>query len=172
MRYVPIEKLCLALYYACTKSMPYILSSACTIICQHDVVKSMLNKPILSRRLGKWAYSLVEYDLSYELLRATKGQVVADFIVDHMIELDDGSCMVEVIPWKLYFDGSVCSKGQGVRCCIVSPRGVCFHVAVRLEFACTNNQSKYEALLCRLEMLRDMGVRDVEAYGDSLIVIQ
>jgi hypothetical protein len=33
--------------------------------------------------MGKWDYSLVEYELSYEPLKAVKGQVVADFIVDH-----------------------------------------------------------------------------------------
>jgi ribonuclease HI len=49
----------------------------------------MMQKPILSGRLGKWAYSLVEYDLEYEPLRATKAQIVADFIVDHGINVDD-----------------------------------------------------------------------------------
>jgi hypothetical protein len=33
--------------------------------------------------VGKWAYSLVEYDLIHEPLCAMKGQVVADFIIDH-----------------------------------------------------------------------------------------
>jgi hypothetical protein len=37
----------------------------------------------------KWAYSLVEYELSYEPLKAVKGQVVANFIVDHGIQFDD-----------------------------------------------------------------------------------
>jgi hypothetical protein len=48
-----------------------------------------MQKPILSGRLGKWAYSLVEYDLEYEPLRATKAQIVADFIIDHGINVDD-----------------------------------------------------------------------------------
>jgi hypothetical protein len=48
-----------------------------------------MQKPILSGRLGQWAYSLVEYDLEYEPLRATKAQIVADFIVDHGINVDD-----------------------------------------------------------------------------------
>ena len=30
-------------------------------------------------------YALVEYDLAYESLRAIKGQIVADFIVEHRI---------------------------------------------------------------------------------------
>jgi hypothetical protein len=36
-----------------------------------------------------------------------KGQVVADFVVDHIAITDDGVGLVEVIPWKLFFDGSV-----------------------------------------------------------------
>ena len=46
----------------------------------------MLHRPILSGRIGKWAYSLIEYDLAYELLKTIKGQIVADFIVEHRID--------------------------------------------------------------------------------------
>jgi hypothetical protein len=44
----------------------------------------------LSDRFGKWSYSLIEYDLAFESLKMRRGQVVADFIVDHMIALDEG----------------------------------------------------------------------------------
>jgi hypothetical protein len=49
----------------------------------------MLYRPILCGRIGKWAYTLIEYDLTYEPLRALKGQVLVDFIVEHGIELDN-----------------------------------------------------------------------------------
>jgi len=55
MRYTFIEKLCLSLYYACTKLRYYLLSSTCIVVCQTDVIKHML-----SGRIGKWAYALVE----------------------------------------------------------------------------------------------------------------
>ena len=84
-RYTFIEKLCLSLYYACTKLRHYLLSSTCIVTCQADVIKHMLQKPILSGRIGKWAYALVEYDLAYESLRAVRGQIVADSIVEHRI---------------------------------------------------------------------------------------
>jgi hypothetical protein len=74
VRYAFLEKLCLSLYYACAKFRHYILMSQCTVVCQHDVIKYMLHKPILSGRLGKWAYSLIEYDLPLESLRARRGQ--------------------------------------------------------------------------------------------------
>jgi hypothetical protein len=78
IRYTFIEKLCLSLYYACNKLRNYLLTPSCTIVCQHDVIKYILQRLILSGRLGKWAYALIEYDLKYEPLGAMKGQVVAD----------------------------------------------------------------------------------------------
>jgi hypothetical protein len=63
--YVFTEKLCLSLYYACSKFRHYILSSSCIVACQYDVIKHMLLKPIPCGRIGKWVYALVEYDLAY-----------------------------------------------------------------------------------------------------------
>jgi hypothetical protein len=110
--YVFMEKLFLSLYYACSKFRHYILSSSCIAACQYDVIKHMLLKPILSGRMGKWAYALVEYDLAYEPLRSMKGQVVADFIVDHVIDVDHSVNFVQLKPWVLYFDGSICVRGR------------------------------------------------------------
>ena len=65
----------------------------------------MLQKPILSGRISKWAYALIEYDLACEPLKSMKGQIVADFIVEHRIS-DEHDLEVGYIvctPWKLYF---------------------------------------------------------------------
>jgi hypothetical protein len=104
-----LKKLCLALYYACSNFCHYLLSSSCTIICCHDIIKCMLQKPILSGRLGKWAYALTEYELDYKPLSAVKGQVLADFLVEHGIE-EEEVCAVDGDMWRLWFDGSVCSQ--------------------------------------------------------------
>jgi hypothetical protein len=64
-RYVFIEKVCLSLCYECTKCRPYILSSTCIVVSQHVVMRHMLHKPILSGGTGKWAYSLIEFDLKF-----------------------------------------------------------------------------------------------------------
>jgi hypothetical protein len=61
-----------------------------------------------------WAYALIEYDLRYKPLKAMKGQVIADFIVDHNVHMDDEVCLVEEGYWKLFFDGFVCNQGQGI----------------------------------------------------------
>jgi len=41
-----------------------------------------------------------------------------------------------------------------------------------LEEFCTKNQVEYEALLFGLEFLQSMGVKHVEAFEDSLLVVQ
>ena len=127
-RYTFIEKLCLSLYYACTKLRHYLLSSTCIVTCQADIIKHMLQKPILSGRIGKWAYALVEYDLAYESLKSVKGQIVADFIVEHRIsnEHDLEVSHIFCTSWKLYFDGSVCDDGRGIGAVLVSPSGAVF----------------------------------------------
>ena len=53
MRYTFIEKLRLSLYYVCTKLRHCLLSSTCIVTCQADVIKHMLQMPILSGRIGK-----------------------------------------------------------------------------------------------------------------------
>ena len=73
------------LYYAYTKLKHYLLSSTCIVVCQTDVLKRMLQKPILSDRIGEWAYALVEYDLVCESFESMRGQIIADFIVEHRI---------------------------------------------------------------------------------------
>jgi hypothetical protein len=85
-RYTFIEKLSLSLYYACTKLRHYLLSSTCYVACQTDIIKYILQKPILSGRVGKWANALVEYDLLCEPIGSMKHQIVADFIVQHRID--------------------------------------------------------------------------------------
>jgi hypothetical protein len=39
----------------------------------------------------------------YQPLRVMKGQIVADFIVDHIVADGEGLQVVEVIPWKMLF---------------------------------------------------------------------
>ena len=95
----------------------------------------MLHRPIPSGRIGKWAYAFIEYDLAYESLKSMKGQIVADFIVEHRIdnEHDIDMNLVSLVPWRLYFDGSVCSSGQGVGVVYISPHGAVFEASCRLE---------------------------------------
>jgi ribonuclease HI len=134
----------------------------------------MLQQLIQNGRIRKWAYALIEYDLTYEPLKSMKCQVVADFIIGHSIDQNrDESCnLVSFSPWKLFFDGLTCRKGQGVGVVLISPGRAAFETSAPLEYFCLNNQAEYEAILLGLQILSSMGVKHVESFGDSLLVVQ
>jgi ribonuclease HI len=52
------------------------------------------------------------------------------------------------------------------------PKGIIFETSVRLEYFCTNNQSKYEVIMLGLQILSSMDVKHVEAFSDFLLVVQ
>nr|CAD40167.2 OSJNBa0061A09.6 [Oryza sativa Japonica Group] len=90
----------------------YLLSNECTIVCNADVIKYMLSAPVLKGRVGKWIYALTEFDLGYESPKAVKGQAIADRqgapkVVEHR---DDSIGSVEIVPWTLFFDGSLAGE--------------------------------------------------------------
>ncbi|WJX72773.1 hypothetical protein P8452_56616 [Trifolium repens] len=97
-RYTAIEKLCLCLYFSCTKLKHYIKPVDVYVYSHFDVIKHMLIKPILHSRIEKWALALTEYSLTYKPLKAVKGQIVVDFIVDHsLVEMPQE--YVHIQPW-------------------------------------------------------------------------
>jgi hypothetical protein len=77
------------------------------------------------------AYGLIEYDLVYESLKSTKGQIVANFIIEHRVGIkhDFDVSLIFLTPWKLYFDASACSDGQGIGIAFISPNGACFEMS-------------------------------------------
>lgn len=119
-RYSMIEKLCLCLHFSCTKLKHYIKPVDVYVSSHFDILKHMLSKPILHSRIGKWALALTEYSLIYMTLKATKGKVVPDFIIDHSI-VENSQNYLELKPWKLYFDGSSHRDGTCVRVLIIYP---------------------------------------------------
>jgi hypothetical protein len=89
-----------------------------------------------------------------------RGQIVADFIVEHRINDKHGLEVgyVTCTLWKLYFDGSVCDDGQGIGAALISMNDAIFEFSNRSKEDCTNNQVEHETLLFGLEFLQSMGV--------------
>ena len=58
--------------------------------------------------------------------------------------------------WTLYFDGSRNKEGVGSSCLLIDPHGNKMMITCCLEFECTNNVSKYEALMQGLRKTLDM----------------
>ncbi|WJX50210.1 hypothetical protein P8452_36545 [Trifolium repens] len=166
-RYSSIEKLCLCLYFSCMKLKHYIKPVDVFVYSHCDIIKHMLSKPILHSRIGKWALALTEYSLTYKPLKTVKGQIVADFIADHSA-LETPQNYVESQPWKLYFDGSKHKHGVGIGILIISPTKFKY----KINGFCSNNEAEYEALITGLEILLDLGAKNILIRGDSELVLK
>ena len=140
-RYHPSEKLCICLYFSCIKLKQYIRPVDVYVYSHFDIIKHMMSKPILHIRVGKWVLTLTEYSLTYQSLKSVKGQIIADFIVDHSI-IEESLNFVDVQPWKLYFDDSSHKNSTGVGILIISPENIPTKLKFRLNKLCSNNEAE------------------------------
>jgi ribonuclease HI len=167
-RYHEIEKLCLCLFFTCTKLRHILLSVEINVICKSEVIKHMLMAPVLKGRLGKWMFALSEFDIRYQPTEAVKGQALADLIAER---INTNIATLSVHAWAMYFDRSACEHGCGIGILLVSPRGVMYSFSVRFPAPCTNNLADYEAVRRGMELLLEAGVEAVEVFGGLKLVV-
>ncbi len=74
--------------------------------------------------------------------------------------------------WKLFFNGACSKEGSGARTIIISPEGITIPISHKLEFESTNNVAEYEALALGLKKARRMGIKNINIYGDSELIVQ
>ncbi|PKI37198.1 hypothetical protein CRG98_042411 [Punica granatum] len=72
---------------------------------------------------------------------------------------------------EMYFDGAVNSTGSGVGALLISPDGHYYPVAAKIDFPCTNNVAEYEACILGLQAAIDFKVKELEVFGDSMLII-
>jgi ribonuclease HI/transposase InsO family protein len=73
--------------------------------------------------------------------------------------------------WTMYFDGSLMKTGEGVGLLFISHLGKHLRYVLRLHFSASNNVAEYEALVNGLHIAIELGVRRLDARGDSQLVI-
>nr|GEW45340.1 reverse transcriptase domain-containing protein [Tanacetum cinerariifolium] len=73
-------------------------------------------------------------------------------------------------PWTLFTDGSSCVDGFGAGLILTNPEGIEFTYALRFQFAASNNEAEYEALIASLRIAAQMGVQNVHVSVDSKLV--
>jgi hypothetical protein len=117
-RYHEIEKLCLYLFFTCTKLRHILLSVEIIIICKSDIIKHMLIAPMLKGRLSKWMFALLEFDIWYQPVKAVNGQALVDLISER---ININIATLSVRAWAMYFDGLACEDGCGIGILLVSP---------------------------------------------------
>nr|GEU32707.1 reverse transcriptase domain-containing protein [Tanacetum cinerariifolium] len=66
--------------------------------------------------------------------------------------------------------GSSCVDGSGAWLILINPDGVEFTYALRFQFAASNNEAEYEALIVGLRIATQMGVKNIQANVDSKLV--
>ncbi|XP_074265356.1 uncharacterized protein LOC141587786 [Silene latifolia] len=166
LNYLPIEKICLALVFAIQKLRHYMQPHTIHVVSKADPIKYILSRPVLSGRLAKWA---------------VKGQAIADFFADHPVpaewEISDDLPGEEIFyvdvlpPWQMYFDGASRKDGAGAGKVFVTPQNHLMPYSFTLTQLCSNNMAEYQALILGLQMAIEIGVRDMDIYGDSKLVV-
>jgi ribonuclease HI len=107
--------------------------------------------------------------LSFAPRKAIKSQVLADFLAEWV---DTQLLIAPIQPklWTMYFDGSLMKIGAGAGLLFISPLGKHVHYVLRLHFP-ASNVAEYEALVNGLCIAIELGVRCLDARGDSQLVI-
>ncbi|PIN01713.1 Ribonuclease H [Handroanthus impetiginosus] len=125
------------------------------LISRADPVKFVMSKPVLSWRLAKWSIIFNQYEITYISQKVVKGQALANFLADHPIpaewELsdefsDEDALFIEILPQVLTY-------------------------SIVLNELCFNNVAEFQALIIGLQMAQEMGIAELEVYGDSKLVI-
>ena len=108
--------------------------------------------------------------MAYASLRSIRGQIIADFITEHRINVihNINISLVSLVLWRLCFDGSIHSNGQSVGVVYISLYGTIFEASCRLEYFYARLIKAEYALLFGLTLLLAIGAIHIEAFGDSL----
>nr|GEU60348.1 hypothetical protein [Tanacetum cinerariifolium] len=72
--------------------------------------------------------------------------------------------------WLKHRNGSSCMDGSGEGLILTNPEGIEFNYALRFQFAASNNEAEYEALIAGLRIAAQMGVKNVHVSVDSKLV--
>src|SRR4051812_5191515 len=72
----------------------------------------------------------------------------------------------------MHFDGSKMKSGLGAGVVLTSPRGDQLHYVLQIHFAASNNVAEYEALVHGIKLAKEIGIRNIECFGDSDLVVQ
>jgi ribonuclease HI len=108
--------------------------------------------------------------ISFAPRKAIKSQVLADFIAE-WVDAQLPTAPIQPELWTMFFDGSLMKTGAGAGLLFVSPLGKHLRYVLRLHFPASNNVAEYEALINGLRIAIELGVRRLDARGDSQLVI-
>jgi ribonuclease HI len=169
IRYPQIQKLLYAVILTRRKLRHYFESHLVTVVSSFPLGEIIQCREA-SGRIAKWAVELMGKTLSFAPRKVIKSQVLADFLAE-WVDTQLPTAPIQPELWTMYFDGSLMKKGAGTGLLFISPLGKHVRYVLRLHFPAPNNVVEYEALVNGLRIAVELGVRHLDARGDSQLVI-
>jgi ribonuclease HI len=122
-----------------------------------------------SGRIAK-AVEIMGETISFAPWKAIKSQVLADFVAE-WVDTQLPAAPIQPELWTMFFDGPLMKTGAGAGLLFISPLGKHLRYVLRLHFPASNNVAECEALVNGLRIAIELGVRRLDARGDSQLVI-
>nr|CAN74143.1 hypothetical protein VITISV_009412 [Vitis vinifera] len=156
------------------------------LISRLDPLRYLFDRPALVGHVMRWLVLLTEFDIHYVTQKSIRGSIVADRlaslpvsdsrVIDDDFPDDDVAVMTSLSSWRIYFDGAANHSGCGIGVLLISPHGDHIPRSVHLAFSnqhpTTNNIIEYEACILGLETALELGIRQMEVFGDSNLVLR
>ena len=156
-RYLPLEKLVLALVHT-TRKLPHYFQAHTIYILTEYPLQSLLKRSDFTDRIAKWGTRLGSFDIRYKPRSSVKCQVLADFVAEFSSRKElEVICQVDCHPWKVFVNGASNATGAKARILIITLEGIRLEHPFRLGFRASNNEVEHEALLVGLRAVLDMG---------------
>jgi ribonuclease HI len=169
IRYPQIQKLLYAVILTWRKLRHYFESHPVTVVSSFPLGEIIPCREA-SGRIAKWAVEIMGETISFAPQKAIKSQVLADFVAEWVdTQLPIAPIQPELC--TMYFDGSLMKTGAGAGLLFISPLRKHLRYVLRLHFPASNNMAEYEALFNGLRITIELGVRCLDARGDSQLVI-
>jgi ribonuclease HI len=108
--------------------------------------------------------------ISFAPRKAIKSQVWVDFVAE-WVDTQLPTAPIQPELWTMFFDRSLMKTGAGAGLLFISPLRKHLRYVLRLHFPASNNVAEYEALVNGLCIAIELGVRCLNARGDSQLVI-
>ncbi|RVW40338.1 Retrovirus-related Pol polyprotein from transposon 17.6 [Vitis vinifera] len=168
MRYVMIERFCLALVWATRRLRHYMTEYSVHLISRLDPLRYLFDRPALAGRLMRWEALLRIHLASLPIIESRP--------IDDDFPDEEFVAMTRLSGWRMYFDGAANHSGYGIGVLLVSPQGDHIPRSVRLTFPnyhpTTNNIVEYEACILGLETALELGITQMDVLGDSNLVLR